>query len=152
MYFVTVDDPKNPDDDNLPGFNNTGFGYVSENFQMGQFEVTNAQYTEFLNSIAQKDDFHGLYNTMMGTSPHGGINRTGTGGSYLYEIREDRGKWPVNFVSFWDCLRFINWMHNGCPQGNRTFKVQKMELFSVGHKTPLYNSQFSAKFFSSQYR
>ncbi len=30
---------------------------------------------------------------------------------------------PVNFVSFWDGLRFANWLHNGQPtgaQGNST--------------------------------
>ena len=84
MRFVLVGDPKNPDDDNIPGYNNTGLGYVSETFEMGQYEVTNEQYAKFLNSIAQEDGYHGLYNTKMGTNPNGGITRHGFNGSYSY--------------------------------------------------------------------
>src|SRR6185295_1990803 len=45
------------------------------------------------------------------------IQRTGSSGSYVYSAvagQEDR---PVSFVSFYDALRFINWLENDQPDG-----------------------------------
>ncbi|MDC1295320.1 hypothetical protein N8077_03160 [Myxococcota bacterium] len=32
---------------------------------MSKYETTNAQYVEFLNAVADKEDVHGLYNAGM---------------------------------------------------------------------------------------
>ncbi|MBK7951849.1 MAG: SUMF1/EgtB/PvdO family nonheme iron enzyme [Deltaproteobacteria bacterium] len=65
---------------------------------------------DFLNSVAV-DDLHDLYNTdMAGTS--GGITRSGSSGSYEYVAIPGRENMPVNYVSFYDALRFANWLHN----------------------------------------
>ena len=52
----------------------------------------------------------------MGSS-NGGITRSGGSGSYTYSAIAGRGNMPVNFVSFYDALRFANWLHNGQPTG-----------------------------------
>ena len=52
-----------------------------------------------------------------------GITRTGGGTDivtdpYVYTVMAptaERGKRPVNLVSYWDALRFANWLHNGQP-------------------------------------
>jgi hypothetical protein len=49
-------------------------------------------------------------------SAFGGITRSGVDGSYSYSVRRDRGEMPVNYESFYDALRFVNWLNNG--QGN----------------------------------
>ena len=40
-------------------------------------EVTNSQYTIFLNAVAKTDSFHRLYNTQMQDDLNGGIIRSG---------------------------------------------------------------------------
>lgn len=58
----------------------TGFGGVSCDYHIGTTPVTNAQYTSFLNAVAASDP-HGLWNSSMGSSVHGGISRSGSDGS-----------------------------------------------------------------------
>ena len=93
----------------------TGYGSVADVFRVRYEVTTNAQYAEFLNAVAATDTY-GLYNTSMG-SGYGGITRSGSSGSYTYSAIADWENMPVNYVSFWDALRFANWLHNGQPTG-----------------------------------
>lgn len=90
-------------------------GYV---YKIAKYEVTNSQYAEFLNAVAAIDTF-GLYNTEMasGYADTGGITRSGSPGSYTYSARAGRGNMPVNYVSYYDSLRFANWLNNGQTTG-----------------------------------
>lgn len=90
----------------------TGFGAVSYDYYIGTYEVTNTQYTSFLNAVAATDT-HGLYNTSMGSDLRGGISRSGSSGSYSYSVISGFENRPVNFVSFWDAARFTNWLTTG---------------------------------------
>ncbi len=96
-----------------PGVQN--FGAVAYTYNIGQTEVTNAQYAVFLNAVAATDTFN-LYNTSMAGSI-GGITRSGSPGSYTYSTVSGRANNPVHYVSFWDAARFANWLHNGQPTG-----------------------------------
>lgn len=106
--WVPVADPANPADD-------TGFGSVASHYRIARSEVTNAEYAAFLNAVAVADA-NALYNPSMG-SGSGGITRSGSAGSYSYTTIAGRESRPVNFVSFYDSLRFANWLHNGQPVG-----------------------------------
>jgi formylglycine-generating enzyme required for sulfatase activity len=90
------------------------FGAVNYEYRVGTTEVTNAQYAEFLNAKAASDPL-GLYNTHMDGS-FGGITRSGSWGSYTYTTKTNMGNKPVNYVSWYDAIRFANWLNNG--QGN----------------------------------
>jgi sulfatase modifying factor 1 len=94
-----------------------GFGSVAYAYSIGTTEVTNAQYAAFLNAVATTDT-HALYNSGM-AGFFGGITRSGSPGSYIYTVIHGRENYPVNFVSFWDAVRFANWMHNGQPTGEQ---------------------------------
>jgi len=109
--WVTVGDPGNACDTQTSGC----FGSVADPYRISKFEVSNAQYAEFLNAVAATDT-NTLYNTSMG-SGYGGITRSGSSGSYSYSAIVGRESKPVNFVSFWDSTRFANWLHNGQPTG-----------------------------------
>jgi len=85
---------------------------------LGTTEITNQQYTRFLNSIAAADA-NGLYNASMGSDPRGGITRSGSTGFYSYSVRNNMGDKPVNFVSWLDAARFANWMDKGQPKGTQ---------------------------------
>ncbi len=108
IELVPVGNPGNPGDGS--------YGSVAYEYQIGKYEVTAGQYTEFLNAVAATDT-HTLYNTKMWTDDNGcKIQRSNSPGSYTYSVAADRADRPVNFVTFWDAVRFANWLHNG--QGN----------------------------------
>jgi formylglycine-generating enzyme required for sulfatase activity len=92
-------------------------GAVAYEYRIGRFEVTNAQYVAFLNAVAASDP-RGLFNTLMGTDPRGGITRSGTAGSFTYAVRPNMGDKPVNFVSSLDAIRMANWLTNGQGSGS----------------------------------
>jgi formylglycine-generating enzyme required for sulfatase activity len=99
-------------------YNPTGFGSVGYAYQIGKYEVTAGQYTEFLNAVADADP-NGLYNTLMGDPGAFGANiqRTGSSPNFSYNVAGDWADRPVNYVSFWGAARFANWLHNGQPTG-----------------------------------
>ena len=50
----------------------------------------------------------------MQSEEQGAITRSGSPGSYAYGFASE----PVNYVSFHDALRFVNWLHNGQGRGD----------------------------------
>ena len=107
----------------------TGYGGVAYDYHIGTYEVTNSQYTAFLNAVAATDT-HSLYNSNMGTNAFGGISQSGTTGSFTYSTKADMANKPVNYVSFWDAARFANWLTNG--QGSGDTETGVYELTSAG--------------------
>jgi len=87
-------------------------------YSIGKYEVTAAQYCGFLNHKAKSDPY-GLYNVRMWDDPQGcKIHRAGADGNYSYSVCNDWADRPVNLVSYWDALRFINWLNNGQGDGD----------------------------------
>jgi len=105
--WVTVGDPGNAAD-------STGYGAVSEVFQIMKFEWTNAQYVDFLNAV-DPDGLNpqGIYNLNMGSDARGGITNSGTVNGSRYAVKANMGDKPVNYVSWFDAARVANWLHNG---------------------------------------
>ena len=93
-------------------------GGVSYDYYIGTYEVTVAQYTEFLNAVAASDPY-GLYNSSMATGPLGAtILQSGTDGSYTYSATAGTENQPVGWVSVYDGIRLCNWMSNGQGSGD----------------------------------
>jgi len=93
-------------------------GSVPYAYSISKYEVTNAQYAEFLNAKAASDTL-GLYNTSMGSdAAFGGITRSGSSGSYTYTAKAGFADKPAVYVSFFDALRFANWLNNGQGSGD----------------------------------
>ena len=87
-------------------------GAVDYTYNVGKFEVTAGQYTEFLNAVAATDTY-GLYSTSMWSGSYGcKIGRTGSAGSYNYSVAAAWADRPVNYVSWGDSARFANWLTN----------------------------------------
>jgi formylglycine-generating enzyme required for sulfatase activity len=124
IEWVTVGDPGNAADTEVMTccdlcINTTGYGSVDYVYQISKYEITNAQYAEFLNTVAATDPV-GLYNPYMAWGPPyygSGITRSGSSGSYTYSVVAGREDMPVNWVSALDAVRFTNWLHNGQPTG-----------------------------------
>ena len=125
--WVSVGDPGNVGE--LSGAGAGGYGpdricgAVSYIYRIGKYEVTNAQYREFLNAKAAVGDPYGLYDTSM-NNMWAGIDRSGLGtigDPYVYTAKGGDSAWdvrPVNYVSWHDCVRFANWMTNGQGSGD----------------------------------
>lgn len=116
---VIVGNPGNLPDQSYAYNNPEGLqlGSVPYAYRIGRYEVTNSQYAEFLNAKAQSDPLL-LYHISMGSDPAGGITRSGADGNFTYAARENMGNKPVNYVSFNDAIRFINWLQNGQGDGD----------------------------------
>ncbi|HEV3137499.1 MAG TPA: SUMF1/EgtB/PvdO family nonheme iron enzyme [Pirellulales bacterium] len=118
---VTVDwspvgNPGNAPDQNFHGQGQ--FGAVGYAYKIGTYDVTNSQYAEFLNT---KDptgaNALGLYNGNMSSAPFGGINfNSGNASGNKYSVISGDGSHPVNYATWYDSIRFANWLNNG--QGN----------------------------------
>ena len=115
IQFTTVGNPGNP------GTGSPSVGAVGYSYQMDTFEVSAAQYTEFLNAVGKTDPF-ALYNTTMDRNGpvHDNaacnIVRSGGSGSFSYSVASDYANLPVNLVLWGSAARFCNWLTNGQPQ------------------------------------
>lgn len=98
-------------------FTDNLYGSVSYDYRIGTTEVTNAQYAEFLNAKAASDPL-ALYNPNMGSNARGGITQSGVSGSFTYTAKPNMGNKPVNYVSWYDSIRFANWLNNGQGAGD----------------------------------
>jgi len=136
MAWTPIGNPGNAAD---PGADRCGpngdqlCGDVPYAYNIGTYEVTNAQYTAFLNAVATTDT-NGLYDVSMsnpGTFSYGGITRSGSSGSYAYSAIAGRGNMPVNFIGFYDALRFTNWMNNGQPTGTQNASTTEDGTYTI---------------------
>jgi formylglycine-generating enzyme len=115
---VEIGNPGNFEDTRY--FSGFGIGTVDHNFRIGKYEVTNVQYVEFLNSV-DPDGINelGLYSSSMTTDPNGGVAlSSGNSSSTKYSTKPGRGNNPVIYVSWYDAIRFTNWLHNGQAAGD----------------------------------
>ena len=119
MEFVRVANPGNADDvvdADLLSFGIQRTGGVNQTYLIGKYEVTNTQYTQFLNAVAATD-VNDLYDVRMVVDPRAGIMQSGNPGSFTYALKPNMGNKPVIWISFYDAIRFCNWIHNGMPTG-----------------------------------
>ena len=124
LEWVSVGNPDNLGE--LSGEGAGGYGYgpdricggVDYTYKISKYAVTAGQYVQFLNAVADIDTY-GLYNTDMWLDdrPSCKIQRIGSVGSYTYAVAPDWANRPVNYVSWGDAARFVNWLHNGQPAG-----------------------------------
>ncbi len=110
------------------------YGSVSYDYQIGKFEVTTGQYCEFLNAVA-KTDTYGLYNPNMNYDAAPSlagcnIKPTGISGNYFYSVAMNWADRPVNYVSWGDAARFVNWLSNAGP-------IQESKIFRRPRTAPI---------------
>jgi formylglycine-generating enzyme len=119
------------------------YGAVNYEYQIGKYDVTIGQYTDFLNAVA-KTDTYSLYNAGMGTNENiRGISQSGTSGAYTYSVIGPDGvvngqsgaNRPITYVSWFDSARFANWLANGQPTGAQTSTTTENGAYNVNGAT-----------------
>ena len=114
--FLEIGSPLNPPDPL------TGNGSVAYRYYVAEAEVTNTEYAEFLNAVdPDGTNPNGLYNANMGNrAVFGGIDFNAgapAGTKYSPPQNNNWPERPVNYVSYYDSARYINWLTNGKPTG-----------------------------------
>jgi formylglycine-generating enzyme required for sulfatase activity len=115
---AVVDDAGNEAD--VPDANSQRHGAVNHVYRISKYEVSNREYSAFLNAVAASDPL-GLYPTyMVGGQPYAlrGIERLGESGGYTYRCFAGREDLPACHISYFSAVRYVNWMHNGGGRGN----------------------------------
>ena len=120
-------------------------GSVGYTYNIGTYEVTAGQFTEFLNNKGGVDTY-GLYNTNMSDTMSGsGITRSGggtVGNPYIYSVASAFVNRPVNYVSYWDSCRFANWLHNGQGNGDTETGAYTLTPTGMANNTVARNSDW----------
>jgi formylglycine-generating enzyme required for sulfatase activity len=119
--WSTIGNPGNAGDALAEGT----FGAVDYVYRISKYEVTNDQYAEFLNSVAASDP-NSLFNVSMD------ITQSGIAGTFTYSVNSGYGSHPVRFVSFFDAMRFVNWLENGQPVGTQGPGTTEAGVYTIG--------------------
>ncbi len=141
LQFVTVGDPGNVAD-------TTGYGSVPYVYQMGEYDVTAAQYCLFLNAVAMTSDPYGLYYSRMAAVGGGiggtsgcGIVQSGSAGDYTYTVAAAYQNFPVNYITWGDAARFCNWLQNGQPSGAEGPGTTETGTYTLNDDTTNLNTE-----------
>ena len=121
--WVDVGDAGNADDAL------TGYGGVNYNYRISSKEVTNAQFCEFLNAVGMND---GNVNSDYIWDSSMEIDRDGSAPNYSYTVETGRDNYPARYVRWLDTLRYVNWLHNGKPTGDRDPATTEDGAYTIG--------------------
>lgn len=120
-----------------------GYGSVGYTFQMSKYDVTNSQYTQFLNAADPSgSNATNLYDGRMSTDNNGlaytgGINFSGGAPSgSKYSVKAGQENFPATWIRWASSARFVNWLANGQGAGSTESGVYDMSLLTSSFATP----------------
>lgn len=124
--YIHIADEKNSKD-------STGYGSVDYTYNISKYPLTNYEYTEFLNAIdPEGTNPEEAYNSKMYSSVFGGIIFIYMNSNGLKYITKPNMKdKPVNFISWFNCARYCNWLHNGKPIFTKTSDASDARNFGA---------------------
>ncbi|NLE28959.1 MAG: SUMF1/EgtB/PvdO family nonheme iron enzyme, partial [Phycisphaerae bacterium] len=161
LEFVKVDNPGNAVDAYTPyGYARGTYGAVNYPYYISKYEITCAQYAEFLNAVAANGDPHDLY---VSTGPNGSgdspqIDRTQQlDGTYVYTVNYGWKNRPIGYITWARAARYCNWLTTGNTEsGVYTFSgttATPHKAFKVGHTAaywiPDVNEYYKAAYYNA---
>jgi formylglycine-generating enzyme len=125
--WALVGNPGNDSDD-------TTLGRVNYSYAISKTEVTNSQYATFLNAAdPEGTNSKALYNPEM-AGDFGGIElHAGAAAGGKYVAMAGRGQKPVTYVSFFDAMRFVNWLHSGQGPAGSPWGETETGVYRIGN-------------------
>ncbi len=117
IEFITIGKPNNPpyagNDPEYPGFN-AGRGSVSYEYRIGRYEITTAQWMEFVNTFSTQGDEYFFFAQPSSWGATHDFSYAGPGRRWrLDETRPDPAMSPVLGIDWRTAARFVNWLNNG---------------------------------------
>ena len=120
--------------------NTTGYGSVGYTYQISKYDVTNAQYVQFLNAVdpAASNTLR-VYTTKMsdpsanpaGLAYTGGIDRNLAAASGArYSAKAGQENTPAIWINWASGARFVNWLANSQGSGSTESGVYDMSVFT----------------------
>lgn len=122
--FATIGDPGNEQGEDYFGMGR--FGHVGYEFEMGAGQVTNSEYTEFLNAVTIPEGINvTTYDADMA------IRQRQQDGRLIYFVPHEQQSAAVTNVSWFDAIRYCNWLHNGKPNGPMGPATTESGVYSI---------------------
>lgn len=121
IEWIPVGNPGNAADTTVMNDGTTGYGAVPYAYNLGKYDVTVGQYVEFLNT---KDPVGtnalGLYSSVGGNGDANSVISFNLGNApgSRYSVIANQGNQPVTYVTWYDAIRFANWLNNGQGTGD----------------------------------
>ena len=100
----------------------TGYGAVDYEYSIGKYEVTNAQYVKFMNSVGSNSvtvngtevKLYGGFEASSSYLQFALIEQNESGDSFSVATGKDN--YAVNFISAYGAAMYCNWLTNGAPE------------------------------------
>jgi len=135
----------------------TGYGSVGYTYQISKYDVTNSQYTQFLNAADPSgSNTTKLYDTRMSTNNNGlaytggiNFNAAATSGS-KYSVKAGQESFPATWIRYDAGARMVNWLANGQGSGSTESGVYDMSVLTSGFATPPTRAPGAAIFLPSE--
>lgn len=112
--FVTIGAPGNAAYDGPAPFGVVGGrGRVDYQYRMGKYEITTAQWMEYVNTFSTQSNDLQFFATPVFWGAETDTTYSGPGRRYRLRSDAKADMRPVVGISWRDAARFCNWMHNG---------------------------------------
>ena len=95
----------------------TGYGAVGNGYRIGTTEVSNSQVRRVLKRQGRQRSV-GPFTTGRWAAVSAALRKAAPAPASPYAVIAGRGDMPVNFVSWYDSIRFANWLNNGQGSGD----------------------------------
>ncbi|WP_367846470.1 SUMF1/EgtB/PvdO family nonheme iron enzyme [Rhodoferax sp. WC2427] len=98
----------------------TNCTFPTDPYEISKYELSNTEYVEFLNSVAKKGDPFNLYTKIQSQHFWGGIIAKKVGEETIFYVKYGYEKLPATFISWFDAIRYLNWLSYGKPNTGRS--------------------------------
>jgi formylglycine-generating enzyme required for sulfatase activity len=161
LEFVKITNPGNAADAYTTyGYAKGNYGTVNYPYYISKYEMTCAQYAEFLNAVAANSDPYGLY-TSTGPNSLGDPPQIARfqqpNGTYVYTPNFGWKNRPIGYISWARAARYCNWLTTGNTEsGVYTFSgttATVNKAFKTGHTAaywiPDANEYYKAAYYDA---
>lgn len=122
-----------------------GRGGVGYEYAMGRFEITTAQWMEYVNAYSARADAVPLFELGQPVSWGAGRDPTYTGPGTRYRLRavDNAAMLPVGGLSWRQAAMYCNWLHNGKATNREAFLNGAYDVSTFGFSGTTFTDQLT---------